>query len=432
MLRPYLADGAHRLVLVKHRAAHVAADLALGGPLDGPQILEEQTTKLRAVLPGVGQLIGAGLEADPEALHRPQFQLLEPLHDVGYALAAPAVAAEGAGQLSAVGSGEHAGGEVPDGLEGLPHDGGGAQKKAVGVEELLPHLSGVGGDHIVGPHIDAAHGADALCDGLRQLPGVAVGADVGDDDRGPGIGVDDGGPLLIGVQHPGDIAVQHRAVAGADHLQLQGPHPPQGVQHEGLVGADDAVVVVLGGPQIALVVGDLAGQDAVAGVVGAEGVAGHQELVLPDIGVHGVGPVEVGHHHELQGPAVQRQGLAVPDGEGVEIPVDDLLEEADGTGGGHNFDPWIQLQQPLHAAAVVRLRVADHQIVHLLDGRDLLHLRKPAVQALDLGGLKEDCVMLGLEDIGVIGGAKLRIHDDVEYSQVVVQGAGKIKTGLEL
>ena len=142
--------------------------------------------------------------------------------------------------------------------------------------------------------------------------------------------------------------------------------------------------------------------------------------------------MEVRDHHKLQGLAVQLQGLTVPDGDGVEVPVDDLLEEADGTGSGHNLDPGIQLQQPLHAATVIRLRMADYQIVHLIDGRDLPHLRKPVFQALDLSRLKKDSMTASFENIGVVGSTELRVHDDVKHPEVVIQGAGKIKTRLKL
>ena len=221
-------------------------------------------------------------------------------------------------------------------------------------------------------------------------------------------------------------------MAGADHLQLQGTHPAQGIPHEGLEGADDAVKIVFGGPQVPLPVGDLAGQDVRASVVGTEGVAGHQHLILPDIGVHGVGPVQVGHYQKFQSLVVQSQSLAVPDGDGVKVPVDDLFQEIDGTAGGHDLDAGVQFQQLFHAAAVVRLGVADYQIIHLLNGGNGLHLFQPAVQTLDLGGLEQYGVVCRFEHIGIVGGTELGVHDYVKDPQIRVQCAGKVKTGLEL
>ena len=321
----HLADRADLHPFVKHRAADGAAHLLLGGALNRAQVRQQSPAKGRAVFPGFGQLVLVGFEPHPQRVHQPQFQLTQALHDMGHALAAPAVAAEGAGQLAAMGSRKHAGGQVPDGFQRLAHDGGGTQQEAVRVEQFLGHLSGVGGNHVVAAHVDLPGAADALGDGFGQAAGVAVGTHVRNNHGGPGVGIDHGGPFLIGVQHPVDAGVQHRAVAGADHRHIQGAHPAQRVPHEGLERPDDAVKIVFGGPQVAVPVGDLAGQDVRAGIVGAEGVAGHQHLVLPDIGVHGVGPVQVGHHHELQGLVVQGQGLAIPDGDGVEIPVDDLF-----------------------------------------------------------------------------------------------------------
>ena len=254
-----LTDGTGLRVGVKHRAAHVAAHLPLGSALDGMKVVQHSLGKLHAIFPGLFELVLAGLEAHPEALQGLELELLEALHDVGHALAAPAVAAEGGGHLAPVGAGKHAGGQVPDGLECLAHDGGGAQQEAVGVEELLSHFAGVGLHHVIQAHVDAALVRDTLGNGLGQLAGVAVGADVGNDNSGPGVRIDDGGPLLVSIQHMGNSRIQHRAVAGADHLQLQGTHPLQGIQHEALEGANDAVVVILGSLPVALLVGNGAG-----------------------------------------------------------------------------------------------------------------------------------------------------------------------------
>ena len=81
---------------------------------------------------------------------------------------------------------------------------------------------------------------------------------------------------------------------------------------------------------------------------------------------------------------------------------------------------------------MVRLGVADHQIVHLLKGGDGLYLFQPAVQTLDLGGLEQHGVVRRFEHIGVVGGAELGVHDHVKDPQIRVQRAGKVKTGLEL
>ncbi len=88
-----------------------------------------------------------------------------------------------------MGGGKHTGGQVPDGLQGLAHDGRGAQEETVGIEEFPRHLGGVCLHHVIGAHVDVAALPDALGDGLGQLASVAVGADVGDDDGGLGLGL---------------------------------------------------------------------------------------------------------------------------------------------------------------------------------------------------------------------------------------------------
>ncbi len=56
------------------------------------------------------------------------------------------------------------------------------------------------------------------------------------------------------------------------------------------------------------------------------------------------------------------------------VPIDNMLEEGNGCGGGNHFEPGIQVQKTLHAARMVRLRVAYHQIVDFLHICDLFQL----------------------------------------------------------
>ena len=48
-----------------------------------------------------------------------------------------------------------------------------------------------------------------------------------------------------------------------------------------------------------------------------------------------------------------------------------MLKEGDRRSGTHNFDRWIDFQQFLHAARMIRLRVIHDDIFDILDRRNL-------------------------------------------------------------
>ena len=93
----HLADRTDLYTFVKHRTADGAAHLFLGCALHRAQVRQQSPAKSRAVFPGFGQLVLVGLEPHPQGVHQPQLQLAQTFHNMGYALAAPAIAAEGAG-----------------------------------------------------------------------------------------------------------------------------------------------------------------------------------------------------------------------------------------------------------------------------------------------------------------------------------------------
>ena len=421
----------------ERRVKHGAADQALDQPgardgLQGLLLLHEAAEAVAEVV-GVGQVGPVGLQPHPKALHDLHVQLFQPLRQVGHRLAAPAVAAEGRRVLAAVDRRIHVDGQVPDGVQSLLEDGGRAQQNAVGPGDLAQDLRLVGGDHVVQLHLKVAAGFQALGDLLRQLGGVAVGTDVGDDHFFGLVGLDRAAPLLVlGVQVL-QVAVQHGAVARADHDRLDLlPHAVEGVGHVGLLeGAQDVVEIVLRGPHVPLVVRHRTAEDAVVGVVGAEGVAGHQHAVLLNAGVDGIRPVEAGDGVEADGLVAQAQGIALPHHHGVEVPVDDVPQEGDGRGGADDLDVGIDVQQFFDAAGVVRLRVVHDDVLDVLHRRDLLHRLQIVVEELGLGGLKQCGLFAALQDVGVVGGAELGVHDDVEHPQVLVQNAHPVQAVVE-
>ena len=328
---------------------------------------------------------------------------------------------------------EHAQRELPDGGQSLAHDGGGTHQDTVGLPQLRGHGVDVAGDHVIGFHRDVARVPDAGGDALCQLGGVAVGADVGHHHQLARALGRQRAPLAVQVEDLVEVAVQHGAVAGADHPNIHACDLFQRVGHIGVgEGADDVVEVILRSPEIALLIRHGGAEDAGMAVMAAEGVAGEEYAVLLHIGVHGVGPVEVGQHHEAQRLAAQRQGVPVFYGHGVEVPVDDLLQEPDGGAGAHDHQAGIELDELFDGAGMVRLRVVHHQVV---DGLRTAQLRQALfifVPEFQLACLKQRGFLAAAQGIRIIGGAELRHHHDIEDPQLRVQNAVPIQAVSQL
>ena len=285
-----------------------------------------QAAKPESVLISSHQVRLAGFEPDAVAVRHLHAQLFQPLHNVGNALAAPSVASESSRVFSAVGPGKHVQGQLPDRPQSLPHNGGRSQENAVGKQQFLRHLCPVGLHQIVTSHVHISAVRDSPGDLLRQLFGVAVSAHVGNDHRLSGIGIFHRGPLSVELHHLTDpFSLQHRAVPRTDHGNVHGLHPVQSFQHKGLKRSDNAVIIIFQRFPIVFFRRNLPGNHLRQAVVGAEGIAGHQDLLFLNKRIHGIRPVQVGNDHKTQSLSSDFHGLVVFHRNRREIPVDNFL-----------------------------------------------------------------------------------------------------------
>ena len=428
VLGTHAADGAFLQGGVEDGAADQALD-QLPGPFGGLLhfLLEQDAAEVVAEVIGVGQLIGVGLEADTEAVHHLEADLLQSLDDMGNALAGPAVAAEGGSQSSLEYGRIHRKGQVVDGLQGFAQDGGSTEEIAVGGGHIRGQILLIVEYKVIAADLGAGV-LYALCDDFRQLLGIAVGADIGHDHQFLFLLCGSLAPLAVPAEDLVEMRVQNGAVAAADVLDLQILNALQGVVHVGIgEGADDAVKVVFGGVGVACLVRHGGSDDAFRGIVGAEGVAGEEGLHFRHIGIHGVRPVEVGQDHELQGLVPQGQGHAVGDGDAVEILVDDVLEELDGGAGGHHGDVGVHIQQLFDGSGVVGLRMVHDQVVDLGYGSDGFDVAHHLVEEGELGRLEESRLLAALQQVGIVGGAVSGLHNDVKNTQLGIQDAGPVQ-----
>ena len=76
---------------------------------------------------------------------------------------------------------------------------------------------------------------------------------------------------------------------------------------------------------------------------------------------------------------------------------------------------------------MIRLRMADYQIVDAVNVHDFLQLFNVVLKKLRLGSLEQDRLVAGFQNVGVVGGSKLCVHDDVKDAEILVCDAGPVE-----
>ena len=167
-------------------------------------------------------------------------------------------------------------------------------------------------------------------------------------------------------------------------------------------------------------------------IVRTEGVTCHQSFILYHIGIHGVRPVQVRHGQETQCLVTDLHFVAVIDCDGIEVFIYDFFQEGDRCCCCDDLHFGIFLYQTNDGTSVVRFCMADYDII---DGIDIqLFCQRQSVIIIEffLGCFKDDGLISGLQDIGVISCTKLCVHDNVEYFQVFIQNTCPVQVVFQL
>ena len=389
--------------------------------------LQQLHAKLIAELKGFCQVFFRRSQAYLEAIHHPQVDLFQSFNDMRHTLAAPAVAAESGSQLAAVDGGIHTCGQIPDGFQRLLQDGRCTEEDTIGCADLACHFPCIRRYHIVAFYIDIPGFFDAFCDLAGQFFRVAVSTYIRDNDSRFFV-CGHFTPCVINGHQFRNVAVQHGAVTGTDHIDIQFPHTLHSFHHIGLLeGAQDVVKIIFCGSQIAFVICHCAAQDAFVGIMGTEGVACHQCFVFHYISIHGIGPVQVRHHQETQGLAADLHFVAIIHRDRIEIFIHDLFQEGNRCCSRDDLHLGVFPDHPHDGTSVVRLCVAHNDIIDGLDIQLFQQGFSVVIVEFFLGCFKEDGLIPRLQNVGVIGRTKFCIHDDIEYPQVFIQNACPVK-----
>ncbi|MPN27683.1 hypothetical protein SDC9_175117 [bioreactor metagenome] len=71
----------------------------------------------------------------------------------------------------------------------------------------------------------------------------------------------------------------------------------------------------------------------------AEGIAGHQNLILNNVSIHTIRPMKIWQGIKTQGFITNAQLILILHGNTIKITIYNLLQKADGRWCGNNFCP---------------------------------------------------------------------------------------------
>jgi len=234
------------------------------------------------------------------------------------------------------------------------------------------------------------------------LAGVAVDGGAGDEDLFRLLGLVAGPHIVVG-QILAQVSGQDRAVEGADGLDVQrGRLFQQGLNLRAVLAHDvQEVAAGLAGP-IGVCIVFCHGAEA------AEAVGGEEDLLGGLVADHDLRPVDHGGKNEGQGVGTQAQALAVLDhnaavlGDG--IGPEELLHIQERLGVAHHLHLGVEGGEAGHIRAVVRLHVADHQVIRLASGQCLGQVGKPGLRGTVVHRIQNGGLFVQ-NDIGIVAHA---------------------------
>ena len=325
-------------------------------------------------------------------------------------------------------AGEHRCGKIPNGFQGFSHDGGRTEKDAVRESQFFQDLRLIRLHHVVASHVNIAAVSDPSFNFLRKTLRISVCAHIRNDDCFFLIGIDNGTPVLVCVVHKIDLLIDHRAVSGTDHGDIQFTHTRKRIQHKGFKRTDDTVEIILRRPHISLMVRHSAREHIMKTIMGTEGITGHQDLLLLDIGIHGVRPVKIGDHKEPERLPADLHGLIILHGDSGKIPVDDFFQKTDGASCSHDFHLRAVFQKFPDTSRMIRFRMIYDQVIDFRHVDDLFQLIQILVKKFLFCRLKKDDLISGFPYIRIICGSEFCIHDNIKYTKIVVHNTRPVKS----
>ena len=232
--------------------------------------------------------------------------------------------------------------------------------------------------------------------------GVAVDGSAGHQDLLRLLGLVTG-PQVIVVQVLAQIAGQHGAVQGADGGDIQRGGLFQQSLHLRAILAHDVQVVAAG----------LTGPVGVFIKPGhctkpAKAVRREEHLFTALIAHHDLRPVHHGGKHKGQGVGTQAQALAVLHHHaallGNGIRPKELIHIQESFGVAHHLHFRVEGGQSGDVGTVVRLHVADHQIIRLASGQCLGQVGKPGLRGTVVHRIQNGGLFVQ-NDIGIVAHA---------------------------
>ena len=132
-----------------------------------------------------------------------------------------------------------------------------------------------------------------------------------------------------------------------------------------------------------------------------------------------------GRNNKGKGGFADVEGISLLDHKAVEVAVDDGFQVFLRGRRTHHGDVGVELQQFQKAAGMVELGVVHDEIVDGGDVHQALEIVEVFVEIVVVNRLDEHGLFV-CDQVGVVGGAEGRLHDDVKHPQRGVEHADRI------
>ena len=146
----------------------------------------------------------------------------------------------------------------------------------------------------------------------------------------------------------------------------------------------------------------------------SERIAREKYRVFFDIGIHGVGPVQIGQDHETQGLVSQTQCIVFFDRKHVEVGVNDILQKIERRLRCDHDYVRILFDQFRNRSGMVRFGMVHDDVVDIFHIDDFIQFRDVLVVGFQFRSLDDRGFLGTFKHIGVVGRTEFSCHNNIE------------------
>ena len=158
-----------------------------------------------------------------------------------------------------------------------------------------------------------------------------------------------------------------------------------------------------------------------------ERITCYKNLFFLNKSVHRIRPMKIRNKQKLKRLISDRHLLFIPCRNADKIPVYDLFQETERTSRSDHLHLRTIIEKAFYASGMIRLCMTYNKIIDFPNVDHFLKMFQIFVKKLRFCSLEKNCFVPRLHHIRIISCTEFRIHDNIKYSELIVNNTCPIK-----